>query len=106
MSPDDQKLRPGNAFPHAGPLRRVFWPTPTAPRYMLVFGALPRPGHPPTWGLATIDEDEVYETIYARPAAVTPADLFAWLEPQTHQDAARALVATMATHCPELFVHA
>ena len=87
-------------------MRRVFWPTQTAPRYRLVFGAFPRPDNPPTWGRATIDGDEVDETSYARPAEVTPADLFAWLEPQTHRDAPRALVGTMASHCPELFSQA
>jgi hypothetical protein len=62
---------PRNVLPKAGPLTWVPWPTAAAARYWLVYGALPRAGNAPTWGLATIDGEDVYETIYKRPREVT-----------------------------------
>ena len=94
---------PKHVFPNAGPLKWNPWPSPSYARYWLVYGAIPVAGNPPTWGLATIDGDDVYETIYNRPRDVTRDALLAWVEPQTSPVAARVLVEAMSDAYPDIF---
>jgi hypothetical protein len=49
-------IRPIEAFPDSlGSLRKVAWPSPTAPQYWLVYGVLGPTPPLPTWSLATMD---------------------------------------------------
>jgi hypothetical protein len=91
------------AFPHAGPLKTAWWPSPVAPRYMLVFGSIPHASDLPAFGLAVIDGTVIAESIWTRPVEITPEDLMAWLERVTNPEASRAMVAQLAADDPELF---
>ncbi len=93
------------SFPHAGPLKAVPWPPRsfTAARFVLVYGGLPTEGNPPTWGLVTIDGENIVGTIYPRPFEVTRNELVLWLEPMTGSEAAAHLVGEMFRAQRDLF---
>jgi hypothetical protein len=98
-------ISPIEAFPDSlGSLKKVAWPSPTAPQYWLLHGVLGPTPKLPTWALATMDGAYVSsEQVWLRPSGVTSGDLREWLEPQTGSEAARDLAATMATRFPILF---
>ena len=78
----------------------VPWPSFGEARFWLVFGP---PGGVATWGLATVDGDEVTGEVFHRPRVVTTATIRDWLEPKVGSEIARALVDSMARGWPQVF---